>query len=158
MNNSELITKFYQSFSKGDAEGMVNCYHENIRFEDPAFGVLNGNDAKYMWHLLVERSKGEIKVSFSDVKADDKSGSAQWEAEYNFKQTGRKVLNKIDAQFEFKEGKIIKHTDNFDLWKWSQQAFGWKGYLFGWSEFMKQKIRQKTMGLLKQYIQTHPRV
>ena len=38
------------------------------------------------------------------------------------------------------DGKIIKHTDIFDLWEWSKQALGVSGYLLGWSGFMKNKI------------------
>jgi len=77
MNNSDLIKKFYDSFANGDAEGMVNCYDDNIVFSDPAFGELKGNDAKNMWRMLLSRSN-DIKITFENVKADDKSGSANW--------------------------------------------------------------------------------
>lgn len=152
MNNSDLIKKFYESFSRGDAEGMVHCYHPDILFQDPAFGELKGDDARNMWRMLVERSKGNLKISVDNVKADDTTGEANWIAEYIFIRTRRKVINKISAQFEFKDGKIIRHTDHFDLWKWAQQALGWKGYLFGWTSFLKNKIRKQANHLLKSYI------
>ncbi len=151
MTNAELINKFYTSFVNGNAEEMVNCYHTEIIFTDPAFGTLKGEDAKNMWRMLIERSKGDIKVTFNNVKANDKTGSAYWEAHYTFTQTGRPVINKISAQFEFKDGKIIKHTDTFDLWKWSKQALGFKGYLLGWSSFMQKQINKQTSALLKAY-------
>ena len=151
MDNAELIKKFYQSFSNADAEGMVSCYHDEIQFEDPAFGILKGEDAKNMWRMLVERSKGQIKITFRNVVANDKTGSAYWEAHYTFGQTGRKVINKISAQFEFKEGKIIKHTDHFSMWKWSRQALGLSGFLLGWSSFMRKKIQQRSNLLLKSF-------
>ena len=56
------------------------------------------------------------------------------------------------ATFEFEDGKIIKHTDDFDLWKWTKQALGFLGYLLGWSSFMKNKIQSKTTILLSNYI------
>ena len=152
MTTTELITKFYESFSNANAEGMTDCYHENIRFEDPAFGTLIGNDAKNMWRMLIERSKGEIKITFSDIKANDTKGTAKWIAEYNFSKTGRKVINHVSAEFEFQEGKIIKHIDHFDIWKWSMQAFGWKGYLLGWTSFMKNKIQKESNLLLRDYV------
>jgi ketosteroid isomerase-like protein len=151
VDNTELIKKFYQLFSNADAEGMVNCYHEEIQFEDPAFGILKGEDAKNMWRMLVERSKGQIKITFSDVVANEKTGSACWEAHYTFGQTERKVINKISAQFEFKEGKIVKHTDYFSMWKWSRQALGLSGFLLGWSSFMQKKIQQRSNLLLKSF-------
>ncbi len=151
MTNQELITKFYQSFAKGDAESMANCYADDIIFSDPAFGELLGDDAKNMWRMLIRSGNGNIKISFSNVIADKKTGSANWTAEYPFSKTGRNVINKINARFEFQNGKITKHKDHFDLWKWSGQALGWKGYLLGWSSFMKSKIRKQAIASLKKY-------
>lgn len=151
MTNAELITHFYESFAKGDAEGMVSCYHNDIRFQDPAFGPLKGNDAKNMWRMLIGRNKGNIHITFSNVQANDKTGSANWVAKYVFSATGRNVINIISAQFEFADGKIIKHTDTFDIYKWAKQALGFKGFLLGWTSFMQQKIQQQSTGLLKKY-------
>ncbi len=152
MSNTELIQNFYESFARSDAEGMINCYDQNIVFNDPAFGKLTGDDAKNMWRMLIGRNKGSIKITFDNVIANETSGSANWTAEYVFSQTGRKVINKIAASFEFENGKIIRHTDQFDLWKWSRQAMGWKGFLLGWTTFMKSKIQKQTNYLLKSYI------
>src|SRR5438270_6048370 len=113
MDNTELIKKFYLAFANADADGMVMCYHDKIQFEDPAFGILKGEDAKNMWRMLVGRSKGQIKISFGNVEANEKTGSARWRAEYVFADTGRKVVNEITAEFEFSDGKIIKHRDHF---------------------------------------------
>ncbi len=151
MTNSELIHNFYESFARGDAEAMINCYSSNIEFSDPAFGKLTGKDAKNMWRMLIGRNKGSIKITFKNIEANEKKGSANWTAEYVFSQTGRKVINKIAASFEFENGKIIRHTDQFDLWKWSRQALGWKGFLLGWTGFMKSKIQKQTNHLLKSY-------
>jgi len=151
MTNSELITSFYQAFANGDEEGMVSCYHNNIQFKDPAFGVLKGEDAKNMWRMLLGRNKRNIQITFSNVKATEKTGSANWVAEYVFSATGRKVINVISAEFEFADGKIIKHTDTFDIYKWTKQALGLKGYLLGWTSFMQGKIQQQSGALLKKY-------
>lgn len=130
---------------------MVACYHKNVIFSDPAFGTLTGDEARNMWRMLLERSQGDLKITFSDVMADEKTGSAKWRAEYTFGQTGRKVVNEITARFEFADGKIIKHTDSFDVWKWSRQALGLKGLLLGWSSFFQRKLNQQTNSQLKKY-------
>jgi len=101
--------------------------------------------------MLLKNSKGDLKISFSDVSADEKSGAAKWVAAYTFSKTGRRVINKISATFEFKDGKINRHYDRFDLWKWSRQALGLPGYLLGWSAFMKNKINKQTKSLLAKY-------
>jgi ketosteroid isomerase-like protein len=151
MDNTSVIKHFYTSFAQGNAEEMISFYDSSIVFTDPAFGELRGEDAKNMWRMLIQRSKGDIKITFDNVKADERSGSANWIATYTFTQTGRKVINKISASFEFREGKIIKHTDHFSLWNWSRQALGWKGFLFGGTSFLKAKIQKQTKGLLKNY-------
>ena len=150
MDNKALIEKFYTYFANGDAAGMASCYHDNIEFEDPGFGKLFGNDAKLMWQMLLSRNK-DLKVTFSNVQVNENQGSASWNAEYIFGQTNRKVYNKIEAKFEFLDGKIIKHTDYFNLYKWTRQALGFKGYLLGWSSFMKNKIHTMTNKLLENY-------
>ncbi len=150
--NSALINKFYTAFSQSNFKEMASCYHQNIQFEDPAFGVLHGESASKMWQMLIERSKGNINITFSDVVTDELSGSAKWIATYNFSQTNRKVVNKIHAKFEFQDDLIIKHTDYFDLYNWSKQALGMKGFLLGWTDFMKNKIRETAQKSLEIYM------
>ena len=151
VENAEVIRNFYEAFARNDAEGMVACYHDGIKFTDPAFGTLEGKYAKNMWRMLIENGKGNIKIDFSNVAAKNERGSADWVAEYVFSKTGRKVINKIHAEFEFREGKIFRHVDDFDIWTWSKQALGISGYLLGWSSFMKNKIQQNAKSALAQY-------
>lgn len=149
--NQQIIEEFYAGFASHHAETMTSCYHPDIVFNDPAFGTLHGKDAVDMWHMLMEKSKGNIEIEFSDVKANEVSGSARWVATYVFSKTNRKVTNHIHATFEFKDGLIIRHTDHFDLWKWSAQALGFSGLLLGWSGFMQQKIRKQALQSLRHY-------
>jgi ketosteroid isomerase-like protein len=149
--NEQTIYKFYTAFANADVKSMCECYHPNVRFLDPAFGLLKGNDAHQMWKMLIEKSKGDIKIEFSDIKADHYMGSTNWVATYNFSKTNRKVVNQIEAQFQFKDGLIIKHTDDFDVWKWSKQALGIKGRLLGWTGFMEKKIQKQALSSLKRY-------
>ena len=153
--NEQLIHKFYTAFANADAKTMCQCYHTNIQFQDPAFGKINGNDACQMWKMLIEKSKGNIKIEFSDIKADEFKGSAKWIATYNFSKTNRKVINEIKADFQFRYGLIVKHTDHFDIWKWSKQAIGIKGLLFGWTGFMQKQIQKQALISLKNYNNSH---
>ncbi|MFT5972973.1 MAG: ketosteroid isomerase-like protein [Cryomorphaceae bacterium] len=150
--NQDLVTKFYEAFSRLDAEGIASCYHKDVVFEDPAFGILKGMHAGNMWRMLCQSQKGkDFIVEFSNVKASDQAGSAHWEAKYTFSKTGRKVHNSIDATFEFSDGKIIKHTDDFDLKKWAKQAMGLKGALLGGTGFFKKKLQEQTNGMLAKF-------
>jgi hypothetical protein len=41
------------------------------------------------------------------------------------------VHNRVDANFEFADGLIVKHTDNFDFAAWAGQVFGPAGSVLG---------------------------
>ncbi len=157
-SNQQLIETFYAAFASQNAESMKNCYHENVIFQDPAFGVLRGSDVGDMWTMLIERSKGNLEIEFFDIVANKDSGSARWVAKYLFSRTNRNVVNEIQAQFEFKDGLIIRHTDHFDIWKWSKQALGLPGILLGWTGFMQKKIQQQAIQSLRKYQEKYPKI
>lgn len=152
MDNASLINEFYTAFANHDHKRMVACYHDKIEFSDPAFGMLQGDEVRAMWKMLIERSEGKLKVIFSNVNGDASTGSAHWEAFYVFSKTGRNVHNKIDARFEFKDGKIYRHDDHFNLWAWSRQALGVSGLLLGYSPYFRKKLQQQTRKLLAGYM------
>ncbi len=148
----EIIHKFYTAFGQLDADTMAACYHDDIHFEDPAFGILKGEKVKNMWRMLCESQKGkDFRIEFSDIKINQENGSAHWEAHYNFSKTGRKVHNKIDASFKFKDEKIIRHIDSFNLHKWASQAMGTTGTLIGWTPFFKKKMNTQSIALLNNF-------
>ncbi|MEM9859453.1 MAG: nuclear transport factor 2 family protein [Bacteroidota bacterium] len=155
MNNSHqsLIQKFYNAFAHHDAETMASCYHKNIVFSDPGFGILKGAEVGDMWRMLLERGGKDLVIIYSDVQADKNEGKAYWEAIYNFSKTGRKVHNKIQASFTFKDGLILTHNDHFDFWIWSRMALGLPGILLGWSSFLKKKVQTQARGFLHKYRQ-----
>lgn len=152
MNRADIITKFYTAFANHDVEEMVSYYHDNITFEDPAFGVLQGERAKNMWRMLMGNQKGKtFIVEFSNVRESADGATAHWEAHYDFSKTGRKVHNKIDAQFKFEGDKIIDHRDTFDVHSWASQAMGLSGKLLGWSGFFSKKLQGQTNAMLNKY-------
>ena len=148
-----VIENFYKAFQNLDADGMIACYHDDIIFEDPAFGVLEGERAKAMWQMLCESQKGkDFKVIVSNIEASNYGGSAHWEAFYTFSKTGKKVHNIIEAQFEFKDDLIFRHKDDFILYNWAKQALGFKGLIMGRTQFFKSKLKTQTNYLLDKFI------
>lgn len=147
----QIIEEFYSGFADGNSLTMCSCYHEDIVFQDPIFGILEGNDAKDMWEMLIEKSQGNLEINFADVISDGKRGSANWTAKYIFSSTNKSVVNKIHAEFEFFEGLIYRHLDTFDFYIWAKQAFGIKGVLLGWTSFFKKKVQQQALQSLRKY-------
>ena len=151
MNNQHLITHFYTAFQQLKAEEMVACYDADIRFRDPAFGILEGLRANAMWQMLCENAK-DLKIEFDSIEADVNKGTAHWQAWYTFSKTGCKVHNSITAKFIFRDGKIISHIDDFNLWRWSRQALGIQGFLLGGTQFFRSRLQAQTNRMLDRYI------
>ena len=149
-NMADPISAFYLAFQRLDPESMVALYHPDIIFSDPAFGTLQGQDAKDMWRMLCSRSR-DLEITFSDVRATEDEGSARWKAQYTFSGTRRLVKNDIQARFKLLDGRIVSHHDAFDLRKWAQQAMGWKGYLLGGTTFFKKRLQQRTKRMLSDF-------
>ena len=145
--NEQLIYHFYTCFQNKDFQGMQACYADNATFSDAVFQNLNAEQTKKMWEMLVTRGT-DLVLEFSNVQANEKIGSADWRATYTFSATKRKVVNQIHANFVFENGKIVQHRDQFSFYKWARQALGFPGWLFGWSDFVRESVRQKAMGNL----------
>jgi ketosteroid isomerase-like protein len=140
--NEQLIQRFYEAFARRDAEAMAACYHRDVEFSDPVFPSLKGDEARDMWRMLASRAV-DLEVRFEVRGADDTKGAAHWDADYLFSKTGRKVNNRIDAEFEFEDGLIRRHRDHFDLWRWSRMALGIPGLLLGWSPVIGNAVRKE---------------
>jgi hypothetical protein len=151
-SNEQVIQKFYEAFHARDAAGMTACYDPDVIFSDPAFGVLEGGKAIAMWHMLCGRAK-ELQVTVRNIRADDQAGSADWEAKYLFGPNRRLIHNVVKAAFDFRNGKIIKHTDTFDMWKWTRMALGGIGALLGWSSLLRSAVQKSVRRQLDEYMQ-----
>lgn len=149
--NQQLITKFYICFQNKDYIGMQECYADNSSFCDPVFVNLNATQGKAMWEMLCVRGK-DLRLEFKNVKTMGTQGSAEWIAHYTFSASGRKVVNHVKANFVFENGKIVKHTDVFNFYKWSRQAIGIPGSLLGWTAFFKNKVRLGAMKSLNDFM------
>jgi ketosteroid isomerase-like protein len=121
--NRVLIERLYDALDRGDGETMSACYAPDANFEDPAFGKLHGDQIGGMWRMLTSRATN-LSVELRSHDADEESGSANWVATYTFTSTGRPVVNDVQAKFEFDNGLIVDHLDEFDFRRWASQAFG----------------------------------
>jgi len=121
-------------------EEMQKAYHPEAEFSDPVFGRLSCSEVKAMWQMLLSGSK-DLQVVFSNIQATQTAGKCRWEAWYTFSKTGRLVHNVIRSSFEFKEGKIYRQKDSFNIWRWSRHALGIPGLFLGWSPWVQNKVK-----------------
>jgi ketosteroid isomerase-like protein len=145
--NAKLIERFYGAFGRRDVDAMLACYHPQVVFSDPVFGTLAAAETGAMWRMLNGRAR-DLRVEFRDVRSTERDGRAHWEAWYTFAATGRPVHNRIDAEFHFADGLIVRHIDRFSVWRWAAMALGAKGALLGWVPSVRGAIRaQAAKGL-----------
>ncbi|MEA2180480.1 MAG: hypothetical protein QOG77_3777 [Solirubrobacteraceae bacterium] len=147
--NAELIERFYGAFTRLDGDAMAACYAPDVRFSDPAFGELRGDEAGDMWRMLTARAQ-DLVVTLAEHEADDTSGTAHWLADYTFR-TGRKVHNDVRATFRFAGGLILEHDDRFSFHAWSRQALGPVGLLLGWTPMLQSKVRSEARSGLEEF-------
>lgn len=151
--NEQVITLFYSAFQKLDYQTMNACYSEDIVFSDPVFGLLRGDEARYMWEMLCTNAK-DFSLEFSNIQLlDEEYATCNWTATYTFSKTGRRVVNHIKAFMKLKDGKIVEHSDGFRLSTWIAQALGWKGVWFGWMGWMKRKVQRSARQNLIRFIE-----
>ena len=158
-DNERTIETFYNAFARLEPDTMAECYADDVAFDDEVFSMRGKREVMGMWRMLcaVTREKGADvwQLRHSGVQADGTKGRAHWDAHYRFSATGRIVDNSIDAQFEFApDGRIARHRDTFDFWKWSRQALGAPGWLLGWTPMLRAKVRAKADGNLRRYMQS----
>lgn len=148
--NTAQIERFYAAFDRSDGDEMAACYTADVKFSDPVFPDLRGKQAGDMWRMLTEPD-GDLRVELHEHEADETTGSAHWIARYTFTQTGRFVINDVQATFRFENGLIAEHTDNFDFHRWSRQALGPPGLLLGWTPILRNAVRKKAGARLEAF-------
>jgi hypothetical protein len=149
---SAVVAGFYEAFARRDFLGMACSYDPNIEFTDSIFGTLRGKRALAMWAMLTSQAT-DLEVRYSRVRGDAKAGQAHWDARYSFPFLAftNHVENSIDATFELRGGKIVRHVDTFDLRRWMKMALWPLGGVVA-----EDTIRSGVQKKLDEFIERHP--
>jgi ketosteroid isomerase-like protein len=150
----QLVADFYAAFARRDHATMASFYAPDARFSDPVFGKLQGAEVTAMWRMLCEAAT-DIQISAHDITARGDRGAAIWEARYTFSETGRPVHNVVQAHMTLVDGRIARHDDHFDLWRWSRQALGPVGLVLGWSPVVRRQVRRRARRRLDGFLAAH---
>jgi ketosteroid isomerase-like protein len=151
--NQATIERFYAAFAQLDGDTMQACYANDARFEDEVFALTGQRQIGGMWRMLCTATRDKGRAHWKIETRDVTDHSAHWDAHYLFSATGRKVLNRIDAEFEFNSaGLIVKHRDRFDFWAWSRQALGVPGLVLGWAPFFRKQVKAQAAANLERFL------
>jgi ketosteroid isomerase-like protein len=148
-----LVNEFYDAFSRRQGPQMATFYADDAEFSDEVFTDLKGKEIGAMWTMLCSRAN-DLAISYQITSATDDTVCVDWSARYTFTKTKRSILNNIKATIRVRDGKIIFHKDQFDTWRWSRQAFGLPGLMFGWSPFLINRVRKQARQSLDHFMAT----
>lgn len=123
---------FYAAFAARDSATMSSLYAPNVRFHDPLFGNLHGNQVMAMWNAISPAANPyHVKPSAASNPKDLGGGRYQvhvtWEANYGI--YGRAIHNHSETTLVIENGKIVEQRDAWDLHAWAAQAL--PGHLGG---------------------------
>jgi len=142
----EALVRFYDALARRDGETLSTMYADTATFRDPVFH-LQGKQIGLMWIGLMRRAK-DFAVSYTIAQAGPGRGLVEWTARYLF--GGRRpVVNVILSEIEFEDGRIVRQTDRFDFRRWSAQAFGTPGKLFGRFGWFQRVVSRRAAGGLR---------
>ena len=152
MSNTETINRFYTAFQQLDFKTMQSCYSDDAVFSDPAFGLLDTAHTLAMWEMLCKRAK-DFSLVYGNIQLlDEEYATCDWTASCLFSASGRRVVNKARAHMRLQDGKIIEHSDAFAIYRWSRQALGIPGLLFGWTAWMNRRVQKKARASLEAFM------
>lgn len=147
-----VADRFYSAFATRDWRTMGQLYADDARFSDPAFVDLDAEEVRAMWRMLISRGT-DLALEYQVLNESAEAATVHWTARYTFSQTGRPVVNEIDARLVLRDGVIVRHVDTFDFHRWAWQALGAPGWLLGWTPFFRRKVQAKARAGLRQFMQ-----
>jgi ketosteroid isomerase-like protein len=151
--NRATIERLYAAFAQLDGDTMQACYAPDARFQDEVFTLEGAPAIGGMWRMLCVATRDKGRADWKLETRDITDCSAHWDAHYRFSATGRLVVNRIDAEFEFDaQGLILRHRDRFDFWAWSRQALGVPGLILGWTPLFRKQVQGKALENLRRFL------
>jgi ketosteroid isomerase-like protein len=147
-----VAERFYEAFALGDWHTMGLTYAQHATFSDPVFPLLNADEVRAMWQMLLSRAQ-DFSLNYNVVAENEDGARVVWVARYTFSATGRPVTNRIVTEMRFAAGRIVRQEDRFNFWRWSRQALGLSGLLLGWSPMLRAKVQKQAASGLRKFIQ-----
>jgi len=141
-----LLLKFFKAVQTQDVKAIGECYHNDIEYYEPAYGKMTGPRALGYWSFFFSQVK-EMQCEYDGLKINGDKGTLHIEEWYTWSATGHAVHNLVDCEFDFKDGKIFRHIDNYNLNAWAFQSLGAK-YL-GWTKKTREQEVEKFEDFLK---------
>lgn len=154
MDNYTIIESFFDALYHENSKLLNSFLTDDIVFEDPIMGRLEGDEVRYWWQLLCEKVQ-DFTLEYHKIEVKGDEVYAEWETSYTFYATQRKVRNQLKTQFIIKDGKIESQKDSISYQKWIKQVIGNKASFFIKGTVMQKGIQKQAKALLKAYMRNN---
>lgn len=137
----EIVKEFYEALNKRDYKIVNGLYHSEAKYRDEIFDF-NGIEIHALWYNAT-LPEMDISVKLESIREEGDKVITEWEMRYTLDIIKRRINLKEKGVFEFKDEKIYRHTDTYDFWAWCTQAFGAIGRVMGWSNWLRNRVRNQ---------------
>jgi len=145
--HSLLLVKYLQAIKEQDLKTISSCFHEEAEFYEPAYGKLTGPKIAAWWTFFFAQAK-EFHSEFDSLKVNGDKATVHSEHWYYWNATGAGVHNLVESEFDFKDGKIFRQIDNYNLNAWAFQALESK--FMGWTNKSREAEQERFEEFSKQ--------
>jgi ketosteroid isomerase-like protein len=126
--NAQLIRRLYAGLEACNLDEIAACYADDAQFTDIAFELHGKTQVMQMWRMICTKVKPTVTwETLAPPSADAETGTGRWHAEYWYDRNlpthpGRWVVNDLCSSFKFRNGLIVEHRDDCNVWNWAKQA------------------------------------
>lgn len=115
----QVARAFYAAFTQHKAAALEPLYAPDVYFRDGVFEFHDRDGTMRMWRKLLRNPKA-VTFRYEFLRAEGDVAVGRWEADY--KLFGRPVHNVVESHLTVKDGRIVKHLDEFPFATWAKQA------------------------------------
>ena len=153
MNNTQIIKELFEAYENLDSAKMNSYFSDDIKLEDPATFLAEGDDAKY-WIQFVIDNISDHKITIKNIVENDNVVTVEWTSSYLSNMSKKPILLDYKAHYTFKNQKIINQVNEYDLKDYIRQSFG--SLVASSLEFngVRKVIRSQSKKLLSNYKST----
>ena len=140
-NQTHIVEQFYAALNAKDLLTLRSLYHPKAEYNDEIFS-LNYKEILALWYSSMQPEM-ELVAEVHSIDQQKESIVTHWTISYTIASINKRITLDEVGRFEFQDGLIIRHTDEYSFYRWCAQAFGVAGMLASWSKWLRKKVRNQ---------------
>jgi hypothetical protein len=150
ITEEKCISKLFTAIETGDTYSIMECYHDFSTIYDPIVGTIYGEVAPYYPSLLAT-SFLSARIEVTKLVTEKLSGFAEVKIQLTRRESNKVITCRGRLEFEFKDGKICRQVNEYNVWHLMREIDGKPGSLFGMLPSYRRKYKVKILKALNDY-------